>query len=344
MSSYWSYPFNPPIKPEFQLDLGQGDTPLQDFTTQVQSFYQLKDISYQLFLKREDLNPNGSFKDRALAYQISYLQQQNAKYCVLSSSGNAAISCCAFCQKTNIKPIILVSPNIPPNKLSQIIAHKPFLLIKSSQARRLAKYIHKKHHPPLLNPSADQKAIEGFKTLGQEISDQLPDCNRIFTYSTSGASILGIISNYHANQLTPPPIVAVQTFSDKISKQELLERPQFYTTNNDQKIIKAIGQTGGSVYGINSELIAPQLEKIKQLLWENKIYSSIEGIACLHASIGFIQSALETKKKVNIPKNIVVIISGKEHELSPLPYNYQIHTAHNLKDIDRILENHNLND
>ncbi|MBU0648413.1 PLP-dependent lyase/thiolase, partial [Patescibacteria group bacterium] len=130
---YWDYSFKPPIDKKYQLDLSQGNTPLlQDILTS----QQIPEIpsDEKIFLKREDLNPNGSFKDRALAYQVSYLKQQNQKYCVISSSGNAAISTAAFCKKAGIKAIILISPNIPNNKLSQITKHNPFLLIKSARA------------------------------------------------------------------------------------------------------------------------------------------------------------------------------------------------------------------
>jgi threonine synthase len=205
---YWDYPFNPKINKEFQLDLGQGNTHMENAPDEILKITKLDSLTF----KREDKNPNGSFKDRALAYQISYLYQNKAKYCVLSSSGNAAISCCAFAQKAKIKPIILISPDIPINKLSQIINQKPFLLIKSPQARRLANYISKKYKIINLNPSTNNHAINGFKTLGWEISENNSDSSAIFSYCTSGASILGIYDYYYSKKnINIPQIVGIQS-------------------------------------------------------------------------------------------------------------------------------------
>lgn len=337
MSSYWSHPFNPPIKPKFQLDLGQGNTPLENISDIFFKTYSLFPKTYNLFIKREDLNPNGSFKDRALAYQISYIQQQGAKYCVLSSSGNAAISCASFCQKTNIKPIILISPDTPENKLSQIISRKPFLLIQSHQARRLAKYINKKYNIPILNPSIDKNASIGFETLGQEIHEQLPDCDAICSYSTSGASLEGTIRYYQKNNLTPPPAIAVQIYSNQVKEKEL-SAPKFYHHSNAKHIINLISQTKGSLQKIQED----QISDIQKFLKINNINSSFEGAACLTATKNFIESSFKIENPPIIPKNIVIIISGAEHQLIPIPQNYQIKSATSTQEINQILKNINI--
>ena len=56
MQKFWNYPgFIKKFKKENKLDLGQGNTPLEDHS------YLLKtnNKNSKLFLKREDLNPNG---------------------------------------------------------------------------------------------------------------------------------------------------------------------------------------------------------------------------------------------------------------------------------------------
>lgn len=314
---YWQYPgFNQQIKPEYQLDLGQGNTPLEDLTKLLPAnFPQTK-----LFLKREDQNPNGSFKDRALAYQISWLNQQGAKYCVLSSSGNAAISCCAFCQKTNIKPIILISPSISENKLSQIIKRQPYILIKSKHARRLAKYLHAQYHFPLLNPTVDKNASKGFETLGWELQQQLPNCNTIFAFSTSGASILGLINYYHHNNLHAPKIIAVRLSDSKIRK--------FYFHPKSKKIETAIKETSGQL-----TQISPQQAKLKQTLLQNHhVSSSIEGAACQAA----IDQYLQTSPSIS-PENIVSIISGTEHRTEQNLPAINIYSAETRPETDSII-------
>lgn len=324
---YWLYNFTKKIKEKNQLDLGQGDTPL----IEIPSINKKIKIPH-LFFKREDLNPNGSFKDRALAYQISLAKQNNEKYVVLSSSGNAAISCASFCKKTKIKPIILVSPSIPKNKLSQIIDKKPFLLIQSKNARRFAKYIHKKYNIPLINPSTDENAAIGFETLGEEILLQNPECETIFTYSTSGASIIGIANFYLKNNLVPPQIVAVQIFDQKIRPNQINLLPKFYQ-HNSKKIIESMKKTQGLFHRIRQD----QAIDSQKILHHNNIPASIEGAAAFCAAQGYIESQKELEPNSIQPSNIICIISGKQHETIPISPDYQIFQANSRSDIDQIM-------
>lgn len=324
---YWLYNFTKKIKEKNQLDLGQGNTPL----IEIPSINKKLKIPH-LFFKREDLNPNASFKDRALAYQISLAKQNNEKYVVLSSSGNAAISCASFCQKTKIKPIILVSPSIPKNKLSQIIDRKPFLLIQSKNARRFAKYIHKKYNIPLLNPSTDENAATGFETLGEEILLQNPECETIFTYSTSGASITGIIDFYLKNNLIPPQIVAIQIFDQKIKANQINMLPKFYQ-HNSKKIIEYMKKVRGLFHRIRQD----QAIIDQKILHHNNIPTSIEGAAAFSAVKEYLESKKELEPDSSRPDNIVCIISGKEHEILPISPDYKIFQANSRNNIDQIM-------
>lgn len=336
-----------------QLDIKQGNTPLENYSHLLSP----EKSNIQLFLKREDLNPNGSFKDRALAYQISCIQQKKEKYCVLSSSGNAAISCCAFCQKTDIKPIILISPDTPSNKLSQIIAKKPFILIKSKKAYRFAKYISKQYKIPILNPSHDDRAITGFETLGWEINQQLPNCEAIFSYLTSGASVLGIHNFFHNRPILPKPqIIGVQS-----GRQTQLAQKMFFQNPSTEKQIagknslakikraKEISQTflkqlqpqetcqqrifisnnqqipHGIVHWIDNQSIKDADQKLRKC----QIDSSFEGAASLATALKFI--------KLYQLQTIVVIISGTKHPIIPNQSADNIYLIENLKNLNSLL-------
>ncbi|MFZ5392344.1 MAG: PLP-dependent lyase/thiolase [Patescibacteria group bacterium] len=357
---FWQYPgFIETFKKENKLDLGQGNTPLEDHSYLLKTYHK----NSKLFLKREDLNPNGSFKDRALAYQISHLKQNKSKYCVLSSSGNAAISCCAFCQKNDLKPIILISPTTPPNKISQIIAKNPHLIIKSKKAYRLAKYISRKYSIPLLNPSHDNRAITGFETLGWEINNQLPNCEAIFSYCTSGASIIGLHNFYYKNPIiSKPQIIGVQSGQQTFLAKELFHQifsaqKQLAGDNSlikpkrakeiyiklhqkinpadysNQKIfipvIKLIPQ--GLIHWVNNQKIIEAYQKLQQ----NHINSSLEGAASLAAALEFIE--------YYHLQSTVVIISGTEHDTISSPSKINEYLAENIQDIDSILSQKNIN-
>lgn len=332
---YWDYPFKEKIDKKNQLDLDQGNTPVTKLTNkQIPSI----PIGTTIYLKREEKNPNGSFKDRALAYQISYLKQHNIDTCVISSSGNAAISTAAFCNQAQIKAIILISPDIPENKLSQIVKHKPYLIIKSKKAARLTNYISKKYKIPNLRPSKDNNAIAGFETLGWEIHQQNPDTDAIVSYITSGTSLLGIHQYYAQNQKnTIPQLIASSSgeqtilpklFDQKPNKekniagQNALLKPIRYN-----QIVKAIKQTDGkAVWTSNKNIQKYQ----KLLLHKLNINSSPEGAAALATAIKLARNNSQIKK-------ITCIISGEKHEPANLIIPF-IPTANNKDDIDQIVE------
>ena len=65
-----------------------------------------------IYFKREDLNPTGSAKDRALQQQLKKLLRLGYKNAVISSTGNAAISAAHFCHQEGINLTVFVSPKI----------------------------------------------------------------------------------------------------------------------------------------------------------------------------------------------------------------------------------------
>jgi|GEM_PF-593799 len=306
-----------------------------------------------LYLLREDLNLHGSFKDRALSYQIQYLKNNNINTCVISSSGNAAIAAAAHCAENNIKCIILVSPSTDKAKLSQIIKHKPHLVIQSKQARRLANYIHKKHGIYLLNPSKDDKAIEGFESLGQDIHENNPGCQAIFSYVTSGASLLGMISYYKKqSDITFPHFIGVQSGEQQFlacdvfgqiveqSEQQIAGKNAINRTPRSNQIFKElnspfpknaknqpiINNHVGKIYWVPEQSILKNLDLLRQ----NGINSSPEGAAALTAAIDFSRQYPQLK-------NAVVIISGTEHETLSIPDDFDIYKANSKEDIEQIL-------
>ena len=84
--SIWKYSddFIPQIENDFQLSVGEGNTPLESFPALATRF-NLDNI----YLKREDNNPTGSHKDRGLAYHLSYYIKKGYRDFVISSSGNS---------------------------------------------------------------------------------------------------------------------------------------------------------------------------------------------------------------------------------------------------------------
>jgi len=67
LKNIWRYAkFYPPVKEENWITLDEGDTP-EIYSREIAAKLGFS----ELIFKREDANPNGSHKDRMLAYQVS---------------------------------------------------------------------------------------------------------------------------------------------------------------------------------------------------------------------------------------------------------------------------------
>jgi threonine dehydratase len=141
-----------------------------------------------LYFKREDLNPTGSTKDRALPFQIQNLIKNNFSTAVISSTGNAAISASYYCQQANIPLTIFVSPKISQSKLPLIKGH----VIQSLQAISDAIKFSKANHAYLLRQSTDPSAQIGYSQVATELLEQLPQITSLFIPVGSGTTLLGI--------------------------------------------------------------------------------------------------------------------------------------------------------
>jgi len=141
-----------------------------------------------IYFKREDLNPTGSAKDRALPLQIQNLINSGLNSAVISSTGNAAISASYYCQQAGIPLTIFVSRNINPHKLSLINGH----IIKSPKPISDAIKFSKANNSYLLRQSTDPIAQRGYGQIATELLEQLPAITSIFIPVGSGTTLLGI--------------------------------------------------------------------------------------------------------------------------------------------------------
>jgi threonine synthase len=289
---------------DFQLSLSEGNTEL------VQKEI---DSKYILF-KLEHLNPNQSFKDRSLAYWLSYYYSQGKSDFVISSSGNAATSAIAYCNLFDASLKVYVSENIPDYKFKKLVHTKgsseKIKIIKSNKPKSDAfKYV-RDSNAMNLRGSTDDNAIEGFKTLAFELCEQDKTIDALFVCCSSGTSLSGIYEGYKQVG-TMPQLHIVQT--TKINPIACEFDSNFQKTNNSianavsdkvamrkNRVVSIINNTGGSGWVVSdTELVAAKSELV-----ENRI--DIEGYNAYVSYAGF-------KKALNSGwefKNPVCIISG----------------------------------
>lgn len=220
-----------------------------------------------LYFKREDQNPTGSAKDRALPFQIENLIKNGYKSAVISSTGNAAISASFYCEKAGIPLTIFVSPKINPHKLSLIKGN----IITSKKAISDAIKFSKANNSYLLRQSTDPSAQIGYGEIARELLTQLPQVSSIFVPAGSGTTLLGIskilpnnIKIFTVQPASNPTICSVfdttytpetETITDALSVKYLPLK---------NEIINAIKSHGGSGIIVNNSEAINCLEYLKQ--------------------------------------------------------------------------------
>lgn len=141
------------------------------------------------YIKREDQNPTGSAKDRAIKKQVDYFLKNEIKDVVISSTGNAAISASKYFQEAGINLKIFISPKIISQKLK--LLDKDRLISCQNPISSAFRYA-KQHDYYFLRISTDPIAIDGYSEISTEIIDDLPHVSSIFIPVGSGATLLGM--------------------------------------------------------------------------------------------------------------------------------------------------------
>lgn len=174
------------VRAEHRVDLGDGLAPVRKV---------IWDDGEALELWREDLNPNGSHKDRSLAVQVSAYRQDGQRQLVISSSGNAAIAAAAACRVAGLRLWVFVSPSTPANKLSAIRRYGA-MIIQSARAMGLANEWSRHLEAPNLRPSIDDRALEGYRALAFRFVESGCRADSVFCYTTSGSTLVGMAGGF----------------------------------------------------------------------------------------------------------------------------------------------------
>lgn len=155
--------------------------------------------SSKLFIKREDLNPTGSWKDRGTAYKLSKLINNDVKEAVISSSGNAAISYLKYATENDFKMHVVVSPEINDEKKEIIESSLNNIheIHYATTARAESAKIAAKLGIPNLRASTDDEILVGYWSLGLELYKDIISKNRdkniiIICSVSSGTTAVGI--------------------------------------------------------------------------------------------------------------------------------------------------------
>lgn len=161
------------------VGMGEGNTPL------VTSDRLIRDRpSGGLFLKMEQLNPTGSYKDRFASVETAVMKHAGIKTCLATSSGNTGSALAAYTARNGIECFLLVNEITPINKLKQMLVYgaKVFRVkefgVSSEQSARIFNRLQEaaREIGTRLVISAfkySPEGMQGVKTIAYEIVEQL---------------------------------------------------------------------------------------------------------------------------------------------------------------------------
>ncbi|KKQ36337.1 MAG: L-threonine synthase [candidate division WS6 bacterium GW2011_GWA2_37_6] len=281
--SIWKHDqINSLIDEKYQLTINEGGTSLIKIflDRQEQKELGIKDGKTQkLYLKLETMNPNKSFKDRSLAYQISYYYSKGKKKLLISSSGNAAVSAAAYVSLTDMKLAVFVSNKVNKAKLERLnkfVSQNPNISLNFSMRPKsdAIKYSLNEDYVNLRG-SMDENAVVGFKTISHELFEELTECDAIFVPCSSGTSTVGISQGYDDLKLKAPALHICQTSKvhpiaknfDIIytpTKTSLSDAIVDRVAKREQQVLDIIQNTNGSGWILSDEDIERALKFLKR--------------------------------------------------------------------------------
>lgn len=192
-------PLLPPLERRAHVTLGEGWTPLVPAPRLAQHLG-----LRHLYLKLEQCNPTGSFKDRQIAVAFCKALEWGHRAFGIASSGNAGVSLAAFCARAGCLANVWASRGTPSAKLSQIQVYgaRLFLLpdpkVTGDMAHYYAAYTGMRRFcaefglvPMVTARRVNPLVVEGGKTIAFEISIQLNRVPSKVFVPVGGGGLLG---------------------------------------------------------------------------------------------------------------------------------------------------------
>ncbi|RAP29765.1 threonine ammonia-lyase, biosynthetic [Candidatus Marinamargulisbacteria bacterium SCGC AG-414-C22] len=172
-----------------------------------------KELSNNIYQKREDLQLIHSFKIRGAYYKIKQLSTAEKKRGVIASSaGNHAQGVAFSAQKNNIKATIIMPKTTPEIKVKSVKLFGAKVILHGNsydEAFEYAKKLCKKEQLTFIHPFDDDDVIAGQGTIGKEILEQLKQIDYLFIPVGGGGLIAGI-STYIKAYSPSTKIIAVE--------------------------------------------------------------------------------------------------------------------------------------
>ena len=188
------------------VSLGEGCTPLIRIHT-----WEQKLPLDQLYIKREEQNPTGSFKARGFSAAVSLLKERGIAKAAVPSNGNAASAFAAYSGRAGINAFVFIPQDCPNLIIEECLLYGAHTYLVDGLIHEAGAIVEAgKAEQGWYNVGTlkEPGRVEGKKTMGFEIAEQLdwtlPD---VIIYPTGGGS--GVIGLWRAfSQLLELGLVA----------------------------------------------------------------------------------------------------------------------------------------
>ena len=306
----WRYRELLPVRdPGFELNLGEGGTPVTQLPTLAKSL----GIN-ELWLKDEGLNPTGTFKDRGAATGAARAHELGETILAMPTAGNAGGAWSAYCARAGLTLHVAMPADTPRVNMAECLAYGARLYLVNgliSDAGALIAAACAEHGWYDVSTLKEPYRVEGKKTMGLEIAEQfsydLPD---VILYPTGGG--VGLIGLWKAfNELEAlgwigsgrPRLVSVQAegcapvvrafdagadscdfFDDATTHAAGLRVPRPFA---DRLVMRILRETEGTAVSVSEDQIAAA---VTDLARTEGHYVCPEGAAAVAALPGLRES------------------------------------------------------
>lgn len=293
------------MPPWARISWGEGDTPAEPRPALAAALG-----LDALVLKREDLNPTGSHKDRGMAYQVSAERAEapDADWLVISSSGNAAIAAARAAARAGLRLAAFIAPTTDAAKRVALAAEGA-LVFATPSALGMAAEVAAARGLPNLRPSTAPLAVPGFQTMLWELDGAAGGCDAVFMFASSGTALVGLGRALPRSRWRPA-LHVVQGAGAAPIAAPLDSRPAppgrrvgslgARKTRRLGEAVRLVRASGGSGWVIGDE----EADAAAALLRAEGIPAALEAAAAL--------AAAGRAARAGAVRSAVVVVSGRE--------------------------------
>lgn len=201
-----------PVKGIGAFSLGEGSTPLTKATALG------KDLGFtRLYIKHEELNPTGSFKDRESVVAVTLAAKNKLREVTIVSSGNAALSMAAYTRKAGIACTCFVPTTTSEEKKKLISFFGAKLYQIDGNYEQVYRHVADNYdRVSNLTSGICSDRVEATKTIAYEIWETMPTIPELVLVPCgNGGNLAGIGRGFYELQQMGkikkmPRLVAVQ--------------------------------------------------------------------------------------------------------------------------------------